>query len=206
MKLIRLSPEMVGSNCYIIISESEAAVIDPGVSTSAIMQVIKSNDAQLTTILLTHGHFDHMLGLDHLRAQNPEAEVMIHADDAELMPDGHKNAFYNLFKKDRDFGSPDKLLIKGDIIKVGKEKLSVIHTPGHTGGSVCYRLGKLLFTGDTIMSDGYGRCDLYSGDTTKMNFSLLRLASLSETDPRLIIYPGHGDGALLSKALKNIYN
>jgi len=206
MKILRLVPRMVGSNCYIIISEGTAAVIDPGVPSASIMQAIESNNAKLSSIILTHGHFDHMMGLDNLRAQNPEVEVMIHADDAELMPDGHKNAFFTLFGRDRDFGTPDKLLIKGDVISIGKEKLTVIHTPGHTKGSICLRLGNILFSGDTIMSDGYGRCDLYSSDSTKMNFSLGRLADLSKSDPRIMIYPGHGEAASLPSAIKNIYN
>jgi len=206
MKILRLVPKMVGSNCYIIISEGIAAVIDPGVPSASIMQAIESNNAKLTSIILTHGHFDHMLGLDHLRAQNPEAEVMIHADDAELMSDGHKNAFFTFFGRDRDFGSSDKLLIKGDVIPIGKEKLTVIHTPGHTKGSICLRLANVLFSGDTIMADGYGRCDLYSSDASKMNISLNRLAELSQKDPRLMIYPGHGEAASLSNAIKNIYN
>lgn len=206
MKILRLVPRMVGSNCYIMISEGVAAVIDPGVPSASIMQAIESNNAKLSSIILTHGHFDHMMGLDHLRTQNPEAEVMIHADDAELMSDGHKNAFFTFFGRDRDFGAPDKLLIKGDEISVGKEKLTVIHTPGHTKGSVCFKLGTVIFSGDTIMSDGYGRCDLYSSDTVKMNISLNRLAELSQKDPRIMIYPGHGEATFLSKAIKNIYN
>jgi len=131
---------------------------------------------------------------------------MIHADDAELMSDGHKNAFFTFFGRDRDFGSSDKLLIKGDVIPIGKEKLTVIHTPGHTKGSICLRLANVLFSGDTIMADGYGRCDLYSSDASKMNISLNRLAELSQKDPRLMIYPGHGEAASLSNAIKNIYN
>ena len=205
MKIIRLVPRMVGSNCYIIISDGVSAVIDPGVPSASIMQVLKDNSAKLTSILLTHGHFDHMMGLDHLRSLNPDAEVMIHADDAELMPDGNKNAFATFFGRDRDFGVPDKLLIKGDAIYVGKEKITVMHTPGHTRGSVCYRLGNVLFSGDTVMADGYGRCDLYSSDSYKMNITLNRLSELSSREPQIMIYPGHGESASLLNAIKNIY-
>jgi len=67
MKILRLVPRMVGSNCYIMISEGVAAVIDPGVPSASIMQAIESNNAKLSSIILTHGHFDHMMGLDHLR-------------------------------------------------------------------------------------------------------------------------------------------
>ena len=206
MKILRLSPEMVGSNCYIIISGESASVIDPGVPSASIMKALKDNGAQLESIILTHGHFDHMMGLDNLRKQNPGAVVMIHADDAELMPDGHKNAFYTFFKRDRDFGAPDKLIINGDTIAVGKDKLTAMHTPGHTKGSICLRIGNVLFSGDTVMADGYGRCDLYSSDPTKMNYTLNRLSNLAASEPKLMIYPGHGEASYLSTAINKIYN
>lgn len=204
MKLKRIVPGFVGSNCYILINEGFAVVIDPSAPTSEIMKVLADESAKLLAILLTHGHFDHMLSLERLRAENPQAQVMIHATDAELMSDGHKNAFYEFFKRDRDFGSPDRLLIEGDIISIGNEKLQVMHTPGHTSGSVCYRCRNLLFSGDTIMADGYGRCDLYSGNSARMNATLNKLKSLAEKSPKLTIYPGHGEFALLSDAIEHI--
>lgn len=204
MKLKRIVPGFVGSNCYILINEGVAVVIDPSAPTAEIMKAVADESAKISAILLTHGHFDHMLSLERLRAENPQAQVMIHATDAELMSDGHKNAFYEFFKRDRDFGSPDKLLIEGDVIDIGGEKLQVMHTPGHTNGSVCYRCRNLLFSGDTVMENGYGRCDLYSGNVNRMNATLNKLKALAEKSPKLTIYPGHGDAALLSDAIQNI--
>ena len=206
MKLKRLVPSVIGSNTYLLFDNlSNAAVIDPGAPGNEILKAIKSENANLKLILLTHGHFDHMLGLERLRAEFPEAQVLIHADDAEMMSDGHKNAFFDIFKKERSFGSPDKLLIQGDVIEFGNEKITVIHTPGHTNGSVCYKLGRVMFTGDTVMADTYGRCDLYSGDTHKMNFTLNRLYTMSAKESQITIYPGHGQSATLLDAMRSIY-
>ena len=205
MKLNRLTTPMLGTNCYVLISDGQAVVIDP-IPSQKITEFCELESAKITAILLTHGHFDHMMGLDFLRKQNPEAAVMIHVDDAELMSDGHKNAFYNFYNKDYDFGTADKLLIKGDAVPLGKKSISVIHTPGHTKGSVCYRIDNILFTGDTLMENGYGRCDLYSGDINQMALSLRRLTELSYNEPNITVYPGHGKSALLSDAINNIYN
>lgn len=205
MNLFRITPQTIGSNCYIVSDKGEAVVIDPSASAAEVMKYLTQNGLTLKAILLTHGHFDHMLGLEKLRTQNPSAPVMIHADDAELMPDGHKNAFFDFFSKDRDFGNPDKLLIEGDTIPFGNMRIRVMHTPGHTKGSVCYRCAKLLFTGDTIMADSFGRLDLYSGSPAKMNHSLGKLRALAAKED-LIICPGHGNTARLSDALYKIYN
>lgn len=205
MNLFRITPPTIGSNCYIISDSGYALVIDPSAPASKVMNYLTSNELTLKAILLTHGHFDHMLGLEKLRTQNPSAPVMIHADDAELMPDGHKNAFFDFFSADRDFGNPDRLLIEGDTIPFGNMRIRVMHTPGHTKGSVCYSCAKLLFTGDTIMADGFGRLDLYSGNPAKMNHSLGRLRTLA-AKADLMICPGHGNTARLSDALFKIYN
>ena len=206
MKLKRLVPSVIGSNTYLLFDNSgNAAVIDPGAPGNEILRAVRNENAELKLVLLTHGHFDHILGLEKLRAECPEAEVAIHAHDAELMSDAHKNAFFDIFKKERDFGTPDKLLIQCDVIEFGNEKITVLHTPGHTAGSVCYKIGRVMFTGDTVMADGYGRCDLYSGDTNKMNFTLNRLYAMSEKEAPIVIYPGHGNSSSLSDAMRSIY-
>ena len=101
MKLKRLVPSVIGSNTYLLFDgNGNAAVIDPGAPGNEILKAIRDESASLTLILITHGHFDHMLGLEKLKAEYPDAQVVIHADDAELMSDGHKNDFFNIFKKD----------------------------------------------------------------------------------------------------------
>ena len=205
MKVTRLTTPVMGSNCYVLVSDRQAVIIDP-MPSKKILEICEAENAELIAILLTHGHFDHMLGLDFLREQAPNAKIMIHVDDAELMRDGQKNAFYNFYGRSYDFGEPDRLLIKGDEIQIGKKVPQVVHTPGHTKGSVCYKVGNILFTGDTVMENGYGRCDLYSGDDRAMSYTLKQLYELSYREPQIIIYPGHGKPTLLSDAINNIYN
>ena len=205
MKLSRISPGSFASNCYIISDGGEAVVIDPSAPAISVMRAVQAEQLKITAILLTHGHFDHMLGLENLRAANPDAPVLIHADDAEMLPDPEKNASGLLLSSPREFAPPDKVLISGDTVKVGKKTISLLHTPGHTRGSVCYQVGNLLFTGDTLMADGYGRCDLYGGSEEKMRYTLMRFAALNEKGSYMI-YPGHGPAAKLSDAIYNIYN
>lgn len=205
MKLSRITPGSFASNCYVLSDNGEAVVIDPSAPAAWIMKTLESENLKLTAILLTHGHFDHMLGLERLRAANPDAPVMIHADDAEFLSDGEKNASLPLVGVSKEFLPPDKMLISGDSIKVGKKTVTVMHMPGHTGGSVCYRVANLLFTGDTIMANGYGRCDLYGGNPEKMHYTLIKFSTLSEKE-NLMIYPGHGEATKLSDAIYNIYN
>ena len=205
MKLSRITPGSYASNCYIISDNGEAVVIDPSAPAISIIKALASEQLTLVAILLTHGHFDHMLGLPRLRTAFPDVPVMIHADDAEMLADGQKNASFDLLGVAKEFGAPDKMLISGDTVKVGKRTVSLIHTPGHTKGSVCYQVGSLLFTGDMLMENGYGRCDLYGGNPEKMHYTLIRLSTLSEKGSYMI-YPGHGGAAKLSDAIYNIYN
>ncbi len=213
MKLSCLTPRNApddvrsnGSNCYILVDEGEAAVIDPSVSVLDIMRILRSENAKLTKILLTHAHADHMFYLTELRTANPEAAVMLHADDGELLTDGEKNVSDMFFGEPRDYGPADKLLIEGDIITLGRGKIRVMHTPGHTRGSACYLLGNVIFSGDTVFADGYGRCDLYSGNPQKLNNSLMKLRNHLVKNPKTVIYPGHGKAARLFDALNAIYN
>lgn len=205
MKLSRISPGSYYSNCYIISDGDEAVVIDPSAPYISIARALAMDKLRPVAIVLTHGHFDHMLGLEHFRTANPDVPVMIHANDAEMISDGKKNASFELLGASTEFTAPDRRLVSGDTIKFGQKTLNVLHTPGHTNGSVCYQVGNLLFTGDTIMENGYGRYDLYGGDPEKLKHSLLRLSSLSQKE-NYIIYPGHGKHAKLSDAIFNIYN
>ena len=205
MKLSRICPGSYASNCYILSEDGEAVVIDPSAHPLSIIKPIMAEQLKLKAILLTHGHFDHMLGLEYLRSSFPDVPVMIHADDAEMLTDGEKNASTALLGSPKEFSPPDKKLIAGDTVKLGKRTLSLIHTPGHTRGSVCSQIGNLLFTGDTLMDNGYGRCDLYGGNVEKMHYTLVKLSAMSDKGSYMV-YPGHGSPIKLSDALYNIYN
>ena len=196
-----ISPDSFASNCYLLAKGEDAFVVDPGVSLASIQAALDAQGAVCRGILLTHGHFDHMLSLDELRAAYPDAPVYLHADDAELLSDGEKNAFALFFGQDRVWRPADHLLLGGEMLPFADEHIKVIHTPGHTQGSVCYLCGDLLITGDTLFDGGYGRCDLYGGDWASLTRTLRRLTELPVT---LRIYPGHGPSTTLGDSLSDI--
>ena len=200
MKIIPICPGSAMANCYLIEHEGHALVVDPCVTVSAILNTAQSANAQLDGILLTHGHFDHILTLDTLRDATG-IPAYIHQADQILLSDGEKNAFALFFGQDRAFRSAEKSVTDGERIPLGQAYVEVIHTPGHTAGSVCYRAGDELLTGDTLFADSFGRYDLYSGDLNTLKGSLRRLAAL---DPTLTIFPGHGHSVPLGTACDTV--
>ncbi len=197
MKIISVCPESFGANTYIIISDCHALIVDPAVSVGAILSALQAEDAIPEGILLTHGHFDHIISLDSLRTASAIG-AFIHEQDAIMLTDGRKNAFYDFFGKERTYRPAEQLLSDGQIIPLGNEAITVIHTPGHTQGSVCYHCGDFMLTGDTLFAESIGRCDLWGGSPELMSVSL---SKLRDFDPKIKIYPGHGAPALLGNAL-----
>ena len=193
MDIIRLKGVSYASNCYVITSGGDGAVVDPSVDIGEIKKTL--GGAKLRYILLTHGHFDHILKLDSLRCET-RAEVCIHEKDTEMLTDPELNAseFFGL-----EFASlgADRELCGGDILPLGRESIEVIHTPGHTPGSVCFDCGSDIICGDTLFKSGYGRYDLPGGDPRVLFASLKALANRRD-DP--MIHPGHGDSCRLSNA------
>ena len=200
MDIYNLFPGSFASNCYLLISGNQAAVIDPSADADTILQKIAEHGATLRYILLTHGHFDHICSLDILR-EKTGVPAYIHAKDADMPSDSQKNAFSLFFGQERSWRTPEKTLSEGDVLKLGSEEIRVLHTPGHTEGSVCYLCGdNILITGDTLFDRGFGRYDLYGGDPYKLRQSLAKIATL---DHKLTIYAGHGCPTDLGDALQN---
>lgn len=200
MKLIHICPESWGSNCYLLICGKEALAVDPSPSAEAVIKHAAEQGASITGILLTHGHFDHVISAEGLHNATG-APVMIHSADADALSDPVRNAHRSFFGSDRSFRPADRLLSDGEILKPGGEEIRVIHTPGHTPGCACFLCDGFLITGDTLFADGFGRLDLPGGSLHDMKSSLERLTSL---DPRLTIYPGHGASSNLGEALSKI--
>ena len=197
MNIITVKADAFGSNTYLLASGDEAYVVDPSVSVGAIKKAAQNANVKLCGILLTHGHFDHILSLDTLRTE-AGIEAYVGDADAELLTDGKKNAFYSFFGKERAYRPAEHTLHDGDIITVGNETLRIMHTPGHTKGSLCFVTDGAVISGDTLFAEGIGRCDLYGGDMQLMRDSLKALSLL---DGDMIIYPGHGEPSTLSDAM-----
>ena len=201
MRVIPIASPSFGSNTYLIVSGAHALVVDPAVSLSAILAAAgEAGVEQIEGVLLTHGHFDHVLSLDSLRAASG-VEASIHEQDAIMLTDGKKNAFYEFFGQERTYRPAERLLNDQDIIRLGNEEITVLHTPGHTQGSVCYFCDGGLITGDTLFAESFGRCDLWGGDMEQMRVSL---SLLRELNGNMTIYPGHGATSLLRDALDNV--
>ena len=199
LKIVTLYPDSFGSNTHILISNGHAFALDPSVTADRIVAAAASEGAEIEGILLTHGHFDHIFAIDSLR-DALDIKLMMHREDAEMLMDGKKNASFAFFRREHTYAPADILFDDGDEISLGDEKIRVIHTPGHTKGSVCYLSGDALITGDTLFADGIGRTDLYGGSFTELMRSLDKLSSL---DKNLKIYSGHGDTEQLGNALDN---
>lgn len=197
MKINIVRSRSFGSNTYIIVAGSEAYAVDPSISVNALREALECENATLKGVLLTHGHFDHLMALDTVR-EAFGVSAFIHEEDAVMLTDGSKNAFSSFFGKERTYRPAEKLLKDGDILSLGGESIRVMHTPGHTRGSVCFICGNEIITGDTLFAEGFGRCDLWGGDIEKLKKSLKALRLLPK-DAK--IYPGHGEDAILGNAL-----
>ena len=204
MKILSVCPYSFGSNTYLLISKSDAIVIDPSVSVSAIEKLLCENGATLKGILLTHGHFDHTVSVDTIRNKY-QIELMMHSGDAPMMSDGKINGFFDFYGQESTHRPAERLLQDGDEILLGDEVIKVISTPGHSPGSICLLCEStddkpFMVTGDTLFADSVGRWDLWCGDAVTLANSL---ANLKQYDPDMKIYAGHGADSTLGRALEN---
>lgn len=199
MDIRSVCPYSFGANTYVVFSDIHALVIDPAVSVDAIVSAASDVGARIEGILLTHGHYDHTVSIDTLR-RALSVPVYVHSADAVMLTDGRKNAFFDFFGKECVHAPADRLLEDGDTLTLGDESIRVLHTAGHSAGSVCFDCGSFIVTGDTLFAESIGRCDLWSGNEAQLRDSLKRLRGL---EPSLTIYPGHGAPARLGDALDN---
>ena len=198
MEIFNLFPGSFASNCYLLVANGEAAVVDPSADVKSISDALASHGAHLRYILLTHGHFDHILTLDELR-EKFGVPAYIHQGDAEMLGDSDKNAFRYFFGSSRTWRQAEEALVDGTDLTLGGEPIRVLHTPGHSKGSVCFLCNEtFLITGDTLFDGNVGRYDLWGGDAYALWDSLYKLRALPSS---LTIYPGHGGCASLGTSL-----
>lgn len=186
------------SNCYLVCIGEEGAVIDPGAKIAEIMEMISETGCRLKYIILTHVHLDHIISVDELRKAT-KAPVLTHISEAGYLTD----MWYNgaaLFGMDRKFEEADRFIKDGEKLPLGNETLEIIHTPGHTPGSICIKCGKNIFTGDTLFQMSVGRTDLGTGSKKDLENSLKILAA---QDDDTLIYPGHGCATNIGYEKKN---
>ena len=191
----------IGTNCYIFREENSktCGVVDPGDQGEYLTAWLKGRGLEPEAVLLTHGHFDHILGVPGLRKEWPSLPVYCHP--ADLGEDDVTLTFGQRFPTVRSFGNV-KPYQEGDVITVAGCSLEVLETPGHTPGSVTLRCGDVLFTGDTLFAGSMGRTDLPGGDEGQIMRSLRRLSEL-EGDWQVL--PGHEGQSTLEQERKTNY-
>ncbi len=177
------------TNCYVVADLLlNALIVDPGSDTSAVLQFVRDKNLQVKAVLLTHGHYDHVVGVVSV-VQALNVPVYMHAADKSLV--SRMNLFRAIFDKDRPVEPPkiDFDLSTTTRLEFDSLTVDVIPTPGHTPGGVCFRFGEQMITGDTLLDGTVGRIDLPGANEAQLKTSLATLFALPAD---LLVNPGHG--------------
>ena len=193
MKVSVLQVGPIGTNCYFLQDEESGlmAIIDPGDDWERILHQVKKAEGEVKYILLTHGHYDHTTAVPDLVKALPGVQVYIHQADAN----GAGSQLFPLAAQVKDLNNYDE----GDTLPLGSLTIEVLHTPGHSKGSVTLKVGDVLFTGDTLFCGSCGRTDLRGGSYEEIMASLKRLGEL-EGD--FHVCPGHDRTSTLERERK----
>lgn len=194
MRVHKLQLGELRANCYIVETAPKRCVaVDIGGDSRLFLEFLKMHGLKLTKILLTHGHFDHIGGCEDVRKATG-AEVYIHEDDAPMLTSESLSLASNMAY--RGFTPlSDWTAVTGDCyINDGDCKFRVLHTPGHSQGSVCYICDDVIFSGDTLFCCSVGRTDFYGSSPEKMGMSLKKLYDL---DGDYKVFPGHNESTTL---------
>ncbi|MBQ9150011.1 MBL fold metallo-hydrolase [bacterium] len=182
-----------GAITYFIYDKSskEGAIVDCTCSIDEIKQIAQKEEINIKYILITHGHFDHIYCLSEAKAAFPQAQILLHKDDEILLKQIDMQCDMAGIENIK-VPCVDALLgDKTRNLTLGENKIEIIHTKGHSKGGVCYLIGDILFSGDTLFQGSIGRCDLWGGSMAEIEESIV--GKLFKLDENTVVYPGHGD-------------
>jgi len=203
MILISLETGPLQTNCYILGDEKtkEAAVVDPGGNAGEIMNHLVRNGLTCKMIIITHAHFDHVGGLADLK-EKTGAKVVIHSSEKDALPFQSRMAMlFGLRVKDP--APADMTVEEGDVLKIGGIEMEVIHTPGHSPGSICLiiRSEKVIIDGDLLFQGSVGRSDFPGGSHEDLIDNVRRKLFTLGDDWK--VYPGHGPATTIGMEKKS---
>ncbi len=200
MKLYRRILGPMASNCYILHDPDcgETLVVDPGYPDPKLAEAVAAAGGNLTKILLTHGHFDHIGGTDMLKKEYPDCKVIINVADADMLTDEKSNLSY-YYSGSLTVEPADILVTEGSELYLGSRKIKIYHTPGHSPGSSMYQIEDMLFSGDTLFAGTIGNYDQPGGSWELYKITLQRIRLL---DPALKLLPGHGSYSTIENELR----
>lgn len=201
MEISVLRLGQIGTNCYIFRQDGgcRCGIVDPGDQGEQVARWMVDKGLEGSAVLLTHGHFDHILGIPGLREEWPDLPVYCHP--ADLGEGDTTSLFGQRFPTVRSFGNITPYQ-EGDVVNVAGIAVEVLETPGHTPGSVTLRAENVLFTGDTLFAGSMGRTDFPGGDEGEIMRSLRRLGGL-EGDYQVL--PGHEGRSTLERERQTNY-
>jgi len=203
MKIKILTVGQLDTNCYLVWCEKtlETIIIDPGDEGNYISEKILAYKLKPVTLVATHGHFDHVLAATELKLAF-NIPFYMHKKDLFILQRTQKTTKHFIHFRPDPPPKVDIFLKDKDCLHFGKETLQIIHTPGHTPGSICFYSKKVLFSGDTLFANGIGRTDL-SYSNFKSLLSSIKV--LSKLPPNTQVYPGHGEKTTIENE-KSLFN
>lgn len=200
MLIKKINTGILDVNTYVLIDEDtkEAIIIDLGGNFEEVNNYINSNNAKLQYILNTHGHFDHILG-EKTAQDTVNVPIYMHKEDEFLV----KNLPSQMTMWGLDPAEAPEItdfIDENSDLYIGKQKIEIFHTPGHSPGGLSFLIGNDLFSGDTLFRESVGRCDLPGG-----NFSVIKKSineKLFKLPQDTVVYPGHGDSSTIEHEIK----
>ena len=194
---------MLSTNCYFLINKDskECAIVDPGDNAKGLEEKIRRSGYTPVAILLTHGHFDHIMAVNKLKSVF-NIPVYAFKEEEEMLKDTKERLFGMVEDESCLVVNADKLHTDGEVLDLIGTKIKVIHTPGHSKGSCCFYLEdeKILISGDTLFEGSIGRTDFEESGEEDM---LISLEKLKRLDKDIAVYPGHGYPTSIGEELRS---